>query len=242
MRAQVLGILFLFTAVGLFSAPEDCKVVFQALADVHTVSGQQLNTYAQKLLQKRGQIQEIRPVYTGGFNERRVEQVQIKGVPSQVRLLSQEELSAKVFRHYINGEEYFKEGKELGLLASATTSYVQIYPGLEKRIFEDITGVFLTLPEVSAREVGVELGAQAHYLDVKIPSDVPVVELEKNKIYMIPLPARYHSWVVDAFTKYKRGEEIAPYLLKMCEDIQTRETHRDISEILKVKLNVISAE
>lgn len=242
MRTLVLSSIFLFATVSLISSANECQTSLQALAPVNTTSARLIHDSLIKLLSKKGKLEEIKPKYQGGFNDRRVETVQMKGVPAEVRVLSDTELSSMVFRHYINGDAYFKEGKELGLISSAATSYVQLAPGVRRAIFEDITGVFLTLPELSASEVGVQSESDTHYLDLKIPSGVQVVELEKNRIYLIPLPPRYHAWVVEAFQKYKRKEYLPAYLIKMCQEIEAREGERDISTIFKVQLQVLSGQ
>lgn len=242
MRVLILLTIFFYSSVSLFSSPEECKNTLSALVSVNTASEQLIHESLQKLLSKRGKIGEIRQKYIGGFNDRRVETVRILGVPTEARLLSPEEVSRTVFRHYINGENYFNEGKNSGFIASAAVSYVQIAFGLERRVFEDVTGIFLTLPGITASQVGVESTPESHYLDVKVPKNIPVVELEKNRIYLVPLPSRYYPWVVEAYQKYKKGEQLAPHLLKMCQEIEAREGNRDISKILGTQLEVISGQ
>jgi hypothetical protein len=233
-----LSWLNLFTAF-LFSSPPPCTEVLKALSVASNQGEAVVANFTAQLLERRGKVQELRSAPIGGFNDRRIEHVTVLGLPAEARALTPKEKAEITFRHYIRGKDYFEQSRSSGVVVSAAVPYVQVHPGLERKIFEDITGIFLTLPNTSEREVGLSPEPDSHYLDLKVPENIPVIELEKKRIYVIPLPRRYQEWIQKYYAQYRQGLALSTDDLKMCQDIERREKDRDISKTLGIKLNII---
>ncbi|MEK7388779.1 MAG: hypothetical protein AAB036_03690 [Elusimicrobiota bacterium] len=143
----------------------------------------------------------------------------VSGMPSSARGLETEpgievELGGQsvamrptVFRHYVADDDDLRrmqpDASGFGHLFNAISSYVR-----DKRtwfgtsaadVYKDLTGVFLTLPGVDPAAVGVP-GRKA-YLDVRIPADFPIFELEKGRIFLVPLPAQFERDAAADFRK-----------------------------------------
>lgn len=239
----------LFLSVMLASSPllsfpeKTCVRYFDSLSQSDQTEEKKIWAFARALLEKKGKTIEKRKEREFHGIDRKMETVSVEGLPETARLLSPEQVENLIFRHYIHGDSHFDESKTTGFLVSAAVSYVQVAPGLERKIFDDVTGLFLTLPSVSATDVGLEHRSDTHHLDLKIPKDIPVIELEKDKIYVIPMPRRYHPWVLEYYAKYLKGESLSQEYLKMCQNIHAREgSHRDISKIWGVKLEILKGE
>jgi hypothetical protein len=142
----------------------------------------------------------------------------VKGVPPSVRLLSAEE-SAQVFRHYTSpaGLQGILSSRSLrnGPMAYVKGALHQVW-----RVFEDLTGIFLTLPGVPAGEVGV--GKSPAYVDVKLPSGIPVLEIEPGRIYLIPLAARAKDELFARFLVWLKGGAMPAYEAKELEELDRR--------------------
>ncbi len=83
--------------------------------------------------------------------------------------------------------------------------------GVHKKTFKDLTGVFLTLPAVPGDHVGVPAREFTHYVDVLVPENFPVLDVEKGRIFLIPLPGRTRSWVADIYRRWIGGGDAGMY-------------------------------
>jgi hypothetical protein len=142
----------------------------------------------------------------------------VKGVPPSVRLLSAEE-TAQVFRHYTSpaGLQGILSSRSLrnGPMAYVKGALHQVW-----RVFEDLTGVFLTLPGVPAGAVGV--GKSPAYVDVKLPAGIPVLEIEPGRIYLIPLAPRAKDELFARFLGWLKGGAMPAYEAKELEELDRR--------------------
>lgn len=142
----------------------------------------------------------------------------VRGVPPSVRLLSAEE-SAGVFRHYTSpaGLQGILSSRSL---RNGPMSYVKGALHQIWRVFDDLTGVFLTLPGVPAGEVGV--GKSPAYVDVKLPAGVPVLEIEPGRIYLIPLAPRAQDDLFSRFLSWLKGAAAPAHEAQELEDLDRR--------------------
>lgn len=141
--------------------------------------------------------------------------ITVSGVPEVVRPI---EAGERVFRHYTT-----KEGLD-AILAEKTLwngflSYVQLARSLFRKSFKDLTGVFLTVPGVDGQSVGVPAKEFPYWVDLKVPGGLPVLEVEKEAIYLIPMPGRTRSWVADMYRRWVSGAEVEPHYRKMVEEL-----------------------
>ncbi|MBI5622553.1 MAG: hypothetical protein HY924_02110 [Elusimicrobia bacterium] len=173
----------------------------------------------EKLLAKRGQeldkyepykaVKDMQavPVYIHGTSER-VKTVRPKaeeGVASKQDLTS----PRAVFRHYTT-----KEGLEAILSSKALLNgylpYIELIVYVARYIYEDLSGVFLTVPEASGRDVGVP-PEQRYYVDLELPKGFSLIQPDPiYPIFLVPLPGRTRGWIADAYRKWMKGEDLSP--------------------------------
>lgn len=126
-----------------------------------------------------------------------------------------------VFRHYIVEKDSVGSISDSSELLSGFLPYVVISPGVSKKLYRDLTGVFLTRPDVKPMDVGVTTpGASIDYIDFTLDSSVPVLEIEPGRIYLVPLPARYRDWMIDRYVRFKSGAELPAEERKTCEEME----------------------
>ncbi len=127
-----------------------------------------------------------------GFGGGKV-RVDTYGVPSWIKPMAA--TSGRVFRHYLGyrrvGGESFDPASVLssvrssGRLVAGPTPYVKsdYPPRWYKETFHDLTGIFLTTPELEAEKVGV-FGSP--WVDVELLPGVAIFEIEPGRIFLIP--------------------------------------------------------
>jgi hypothetical protein len=124
-----------------------------------------------------------------------------RGVPETVRRF---DADGVVFRHYTTKEGLDSILKEKSL-KNGFLPYVELARALYTKTYRDLTGVFLTLPKVPGDHVGVPATDFTHYVDLLVPAGLPVLEIEKGAIFLVPLPARTRGWVADLYRKWVTG-------------------------------------
>ena len=161
---------------------------------------------AEKLILRRGQpLREI--THNSGHHENHPDLTTVYGVPEQV--VPVKPVEGKVYRHYTTeaGLEGILKTKSL---RNGFMPYVQTAPGVFRKTFMDVTGFFLTLPEVGGYEVGVPRRAGfSAYVDVILPAGLPLFEIEKNAIYLVPLPDRTRDWLRNSYLKWANGGAVS---------------------------------
>lgn len=171
---------------------------------------------AAELLKKRGEPleEELTNPLPVNVERRHPEQWSVWGVPDRVKLFKS---NGVVFRHFVPDKPTQDAIKKTGLLLSGYLPYVEVAPGVYKKTYFDLSGVFLTLDGVAPDHVGVKAQGQTqfYYLDLTVPDSVPVLEIEKGRIYLIPLRENFREWVREDYLKYKAGQKVAsPDLLR----------------------------
>lgn len=160
---------------------------------------------------KRGQLSET-PMYP--YPEERMPDIRlVRGMPESVRRVDSESI---VLRHYTKAES-LKAILDSKSLRNGGTPYMLEAPKRVWRSFQDLTGVFFTLPGVPAADVGV--GKSPVYVDVKLPKGLPLLEIEPGRIYLVPLPARAKQDLWSRFMRWIRGEKIPAYEIKELQDL-----------------------
>lgn len=139
------------------------------------------------------------------------------GVPDYVKPFNHKGV---VFRHYFANEEQKKSALSTEALIAGPVAYAQVYFGGIRNDFPDLTGVFFTLPGVDPSEVGVP--GRTVYVDVELPDDTGLVEIEPGKIYMVPGDPKRPDWIVDYYNKYKNGEKVPDYVLSTLKRIEAQ--------------------
>ncbi len=125
--------------------------------------------------------------------------VSVTGVPHDARWVENPE--KMIFRHYVESESSRENILETSSLRNSFVSYETVIQGVERKIYKELTGVFLTLPQVSPQEIGrPESGL---FVDFRIPADIPVLEIEPGRIYLIPGPRRPRPWLLELYRRYQ---------------------------------------
>lgn len=162
----------------------------------------------------RGSVSET--LHNPGHNESHGDMITASGVPDSVRRY---DADGVVFRHYTT-----KEGLEAILaeksLKNGFLPYVQLAQAVYRKTFRDLTGVFLTLPGVDGGRVGVPVKDFTHYVDLKVPRGLPVLEIEKGAIFLVPLPARTRGWVADLYRRWVTGGGADPTYKGSIEEVE----------------------
>jgi hypothetical protein len=123
-----------------------------------------------------------------------------RDVPDTVRIVDR----PGVYRHFMDERRKGVVTKK-GTLGNAVLPYIQKTHGVWQDYYETLTGLFLTLPGVPARSVGVR-DDNAQFVDLIVPSGFPVLEIEKGRIYLVPLPGKTESWIKDLYRKWVMGD------------------------------------
>ncbi|MBI5241820.1 MAG: hypothetical protein HY926_15210 [Elusimicrobia bacterium] len=142
-----------------------------------------------------------------GHPDSHADMIDAAGVPESVKAVPHEGI---VFRHYTTAEG-LKSILEGGGLWNGFMPYVEMAQGVYKKTFKDLTGVFLTVPGVPGDHVGVPAREFTHYVDVLVPKSFPVLDVEKGRIFLIPLPGRTRGWVADIYRRWVGGGDAGMY-------------------------------
>lgn len=149
-------------------------------------------------------------------DERHEEQIEVRGVPPSARWTTTD--GSEVFRHYTTDEGARAIAAGAGLW-NGFVSYVQRSPGLWRKTFRDLNGVFLTKPGVAGDQVGVPAREFPRYVDVRVPAGLPLVELEPGRIFLIPLPARTRGWMADIYRRWAGGAQVDRHYEKTAREM-----------------------
>lgn len=152
-------------------------------------------------------------------NDRHEEEIEVTGLPEGARFSKTD--GGEVFRHYTTSEglESIQRG---GGLWNGFVAYVQRSAGLWRKTFKGLDGVFLTKPGVDGDRVGVPAKDFPHFVDVRLPAGLPLIELEKGRIFLIPLPARTRGWIADYYRKWAAGQDVSPMYQKTVADLDAQ--------------------
>lgn len=169
-----------------------------------------------------------------GHGDNHPDLITAEGVPEQARLLrpsseprrsrlysgrqAPEIEKGTVFRHYTTADG-FKAIKDSKSLWNGFVPYVEMSPGAYKKTFREVSGLFFTLPGVMGDAVGVPAREFTHYVDVVLPTSLPLVEIEPGAIYLVPLPGRTRDWVLSYYLKWAAGRPIDPSYQGMIESM-----------------------
>lgn len=163
---------------------------------------------------RRGPVAET--LHNPGHNESHGDMITSRGVPESVKRI---DADGVVFRHYTTKEGLDAILKEKSLI-NGFMPYVELARGLYRKTYRDLTGVFLTLPKVEGDRVGVPAKDFTHYVDLLVPRGLPVLEIEKGAIFLVPMPARTRGWIADLYRKWVRGEPVNPTYKGSVEDVE----------------------
>lgn len=192
--------------------------------EVSKISNTHTHDKAKEILEKRnyGIKEEALPACFDRVN------LLVHGAPSYIKPINPEGL---IFRHYFASKEHMESALKDNTLIAGFTPYMQTSYKF-KALYEDLTGVFLALPGVKPEDVGVP--GRIYYIDLKLPIDTAVLEIEEGKIYLIPGEAKTPEWIIEAYNKYKKDkkDEIQKDLLPTLQEIEAK---GGIKEALKIK-------
>jgi len=162
----------------------------------------------------RGTVVET--LHNPGHNESHGDMITSRGVPETVKRY---DADGVVFRHYTTKEGLDSILKEKSLI-NGFMPYVELAQALYRKTYRDLTGVFLTLPKVKGDRVGVPAKDFTHYVDLRVPSGLPVLEIEKGAIFLVPLPARTRGWVADLYRRWVTGGGMDSTYKSSVEDVE----------------------
>ena len=154
---------------------------------------------AVKIERLRGRIEET--LNNPGHTDSHADIITARGVPENVRRFDS---SGVVLRHYTTQEGLDAILREKSLW-NGFVPYVEIARALYRKTYRDLTGVFLTLPKVRGDLVGVPAVEFNRYVDLRVSAGLPVLEIEKGSIYLIPLPGRTRDWIADLYRRWAAG-------------------------------------
>lgn len=155
-------------------------------------------------------------LHNPGHNESHEDMITARGIPDAVKRIDADGI---VFRHYTTKEGLDAILKEKSLI-NGFMPYVQLARAVYRKTFRDLTGVFLTLPKVEGDRVGVPAKDFTHYVDLKVPKGLPVLEVEKGAIFLVPMPARTRGWVADLYRRWVTGGGMDPTYKTSIEDVE----------------------
>ncbi|MDD5657500.1 MAG: hypothetical protein PHF00_09640 [Elusimicrobia bacterium] len=131
------------------------------------------------------------------------------GVPDYVRRV---EAEGSVFRHYTN------EGGLRGILdadglRNGVIPYFEVMEGevrtAMRRSFKDLAGIFLTKPDVDGDRVGrPKKELYAYYVDLLLPARLPLLEIERGAIFLVPFPLRTQPWILNLYRRWASGQTV----------------------------------
>lgn len=148
----------------------------------------------------RGTVTET--LHNPGHTDSHADMITVRGVEPSVRRIDS---SGMIFRHYTIAEDFDAIVREQKLW-NGFMPYARIAPFLYRKTYRDLTGVFLTLPKVKGERVGVPAPEFNRYVDLRVPAGLPVLEIEKGAIYLIPLPGRTRDWIAQLYRRWATGE------------------------------------
>lgn len=137
----------------------------------------------------------------------------ISGIPKFVYEINAKN---KIFRHYT--------GKALSIILSSSqlktgiTPYVVISPGYSREVYEDLVGIFLTLPTTPPEVVGLEKNSNADYIDFTLYEGTPVMQIE-SEIFLIPGRKDYPTWIKELYIEYKKTGKADPHYISLFKKI-----------------------
>lgn len=152
----------------------------------------------------KGKAQET--VLNPGHHESHASLVSVSGLPDSVQRVDRAE--DLVFRHYSSAEGHAIIVKENSLL-NGLLPYIRLEQGYAQKVYSDLTGIFLTRPGVSGDRIGVPAELFPRYVDIRVPRGLPVLEIEKGLIYLIPLPGRTWDWREQRYRDWAAGRAAA---------------------------------
>lgn len=111
----------------------------------------------------------------------------------------------RIFRRY-SSRKALRVALEYGKVRNGAVPYIRRSPRVSTEIYTDLTGIFLTLPDRPAHETGVTPDNN-NYVDMQLPPEVQLLELEAGRIYLIPLPRVYPKWIREPYQRYLTGQQ-----------------------------------
>ena len=139
-------------------------------------------------------------VLSSAQGERSLDVVEVRGAPDGFKSATHH---PRVLRHYTTKEGYaaIMASRSIG---NGPTPYVQLSPEISRKYFPDLTGVFFTRPGIGGEKVGVPKSEFPFYVDVALPDDLPLFEVEAGRIFLLPLPGGARDWVKKYFNDWIR--------------------------------------
>lgn len=173
-----------------------------------------IETVAQARLKKLQGIPYERKSFNGNAGVDHAEVAVARGLPKGV---GASVTDGTVYRHYTT-----EEGLE-SILASKSLKngilpYIHLIEGVSRTTFKDLSGIFLTLPETAALTGNVLAEANQYFVDLVVPGGLPLLQIEKDRIYLVPLPGRAHGWVLDHYRNWLDGKSSADGLVQSVDE------------------------
>lgn len=181
----------IFALICSFSFADNCAQFLNLHQDGTYIS----SMYTSMIFTKKSEL--IKTVYKAPNDSERSVLI-YGGVPKFVKLIKPKEYEK--FRIYFEEKSQMETVLKTGSVLSSIQPYVRFNP--DKEIYIDLTGVFLTKADISAEMVGLSPAANKNFIDLTIDPNIQIFEIEKKRIYLIPLPKRNPQWVIDAYSKY----------------------------------------
>jgi hypothetical protein len=223
MKHQLLAYLILFLFSWSVFAQDKSEIIAKQISEAQSIHGTWIKAQSKGLSK--------RDIFEG--QAERADYI-ITGIPKFVKSINAQGV---VFRHYTgSATKIILESEQL---KTGITPYIIMNPGYSREVYEDLVGIFLTLPQTPPERVGLPRNPQADYIDFTLYEGTPVVQIEKE-ILLIPGRPDVPGWIKSLYADYKSTGRYDPHYLDLFKKIDLRgginPTFMKI-KILKYRLN-----
>jgi CubicO group peptidase (beta-lactamase class C family) len=123
----------------------------------------------------------------------------------------------EIFRHYASPGR-IRDIIATGSVRAALLPYVVRSCG-SRVSYVDVTGIFLTKPGFSAKSVGVSEDSAETFVDLKLPPNTMILELEPG-ILVVPGPPSLPNWLTAYAAQMATGAEIPNWVQPTLQRLQ----------------------
>ena len=182
-----------------------------SLTDEELANIERSRTWTKSLLEKLELGEETFRSYKRGMDEQDLEF--LTGLPNGVDVIRSEDLG--LMTHYSPAAVAIAES---GALKTGDRPYINATEYLRKE-YEDLTGVFLTLPDFDPSELWMNVNFDTPRVNVTLPPGLLVLKF-KAGFYLIPGPAALRDWLRNAYAAYLETGEAPQYLIDRLQRLQ----------------------
>ncbi len=170
----------------------NCEEFFQSVPEVKEVI-EKINKKAKILYENRGS-EKLFKFIDGGHDRHDIEI--FLGVPHYVKLHFSKK--NQIFRHY--SPEHKEEILKTKKLIAGPRTFIDPEAHL-KKIYNDLSGVFLTTPKSDPHQLWLGYTEETPYVDFFLPEGLAILELTPGN-FLIPGARNTPPWIVNEYNKF----------------------------------------